>query len=597
MERTLIPAPAIPEASQTPSLPAPVRSAHSSDNTHARQHTHAAHAMLQSLRIKNLALLTEVSLEFEPGFTTVTGETGAGKSILLGALSLLAGERADKTIIRQGTPACEVEASLHFPDPRRINALLATLDLPPCEDGILILKRTLPRERAPRLTVNGGLATLSALQRLGEAWIDFHGPSEPRRLLKENCQLELLDLYARATPQLDAYAARYHAWRELVAERERVSSETKLAPDQISYLENQLSRLDALELTDDAIDTLERDFKRMSSAQELIELSSALANGLTGDDGATARVAALVREARNLERLDPSSKPLADRLMTASIELADLGAEFETLAADLNFDPDQAAQLQTQMNTWLDAKRRHGGDLRAVAAARDDMRRRLALQGDIEGTLARLDKEIATAERTARAAATDLRAVREKSARELAKIAAKSIAQLGFKKADFQVRIVPLSQLTPTGDCGVEFLFSPNVGEPPLPLNRVASSGELARVMLALKTVLADLDDVPVLVFDEVDANVGGEIGRVVGEKMAGISQKHQVLCITHLPQVAAQGDNHLVVEKDQSGDRAEVTITPIHPNRKNRVSELARMLGDRTAKSALAHAEELLGR
>ncbi|AHF89786.1 DNA repair protein RecN [Opitutaceae bacterium TAV5] len=558
--------------------------------------------MLQSLRIKNLALLEEVSLEFEPGFTTVTGETGAGKSILLGALSLLAGERADKTLIRQGAPACEVEAALHFKNPARIDALLAELELPPCEDGLLLLRRTLPRDKAPRLTVNGSLATLAALQRLGEAWIDFHGPSEPRRLLKENCQLELLDLYARATPQLATYQKHYRAWRDLIDERTRVSTETRLTSEQIAFLETQLAALDALDLTDDAIDTLERDFQRMTRAQELIELASALANGLTGEDGATARVAALVREARHLENLDPDSKPLADRLAAASIELADLGAEFESLAGELNFDPDQAAHLQTQMNTWLDARRRHGRDLAAVVAARDDMRRRLEIQGDIEGALARLDKEIAAAERTARAAAAGLHAVREKAARELAKVAARSIAQLGFRKADFQIRLVPLSAtagapaLGPAGDCSTEFLFSPNVGEPPLPLNRIASSGELARVMLALKTVLADLDDVPVLVFDEVDANVGGEIGRVVGEKMAGIAKGHQVLCVTHLPQVAAQGDSHLVVEKDQSGDRAEVTITAIHDDRKKRLSELARMLGDRTAKSALAHAAGLLG-
>ncbi|MDF3059433.1 MAG: recN, partial [Rariglobus sp.] len=261
-----------------------------------------------------------------------------------------------------------------------------------------------------------------------------------------------------------------------------------------------------------------------------------------------------------------------------------------------NFDPEQAEQLQANMNTWLEVKRKHGGDVRAVIEARDDMRRRLDIQGDLEGTLIRIEKKIADAERAARKEATVLRGMREKASRELAKIAAASIAQLGFKKADFQIRIVPLDQLGLAGDCGVEFLFSPNVGEPVLPLNRVASSGELARVMLALKTVLADLDDVPVLVFDEVDANVGGEIGRVVGEKMAGISKGHQVLCITHLPQVAAQGDSHLVVEKDQSKDRAVVTIAPIQANRKARVSELARMLGDRTAKSALAHAEELLG-
>ena len=171
----------------------------------------------------------------------------------------------------------------------------------------------------------------------------------------------------------------------------------------------------------------------------------------------------------------------------------------------------------------------------------------------------------------------------------------KRIAELGFKKADFTARLTTEPELGPTGDCACEFLFSPNVGEAPLPLHKIASSGELARVMLALKTILADLDNVPLLVFDEVDANVGGEIGRIVGERMAGIAKKHQVLCVTHLPQVAAQAAAHFLVEKDQSGERAEVTICAIHEEKKERVSELARMLGDRTGKTALQHAEELL--
>src|SRR6266542_4577051 len=165
--------------------------------------------MLQSLRIRNLALLEEVGLDFEAGFTAVTGETGAGKSILLGALSLLAGERADKTIIRQGAPSCDAEAALYFENPGRIDAVLTTLELPPCEDGLLILKRSLPRDKAPKITVNGSLATLSALQRLGEHWVDFHGPSEPRRLLKENCQRELLDLFGRAENILTGYQEKF----------------------------------------------------------------------------------------------------------------------------------------------------------------------------------------------------------------------------------------------------------------------------------------------------------------------------------------------------------------------------------------------------
>jgi len=551
--------------------------------------------MLQSLRIRNLALLEEVALDFEAGFTAVTGETGAGKSILLGALSLLAGERADKTIIRQGAAACEAEASLYFTDPHKVGAVLAALELPPCEEGLLLLKRTLAREKPPKITVNGSLATLAALQRLGEHWVDFHGPSEPRRLLKESCQLELLDLFGRAGELLAAYQGRYTAWRGLVAERERIAHETRLAPDQIEFLQNQLARIDALDLAETAIETLERDFARLSRAQELIELSQTLAGGLSGDDGVQTRVGALLRDARQLEQLDPASKPLADRLAQAAVELNDLAAEFSALSQELQFDPEQAEQMTERMNTWLDLKRKHGGQLAAVVAAREEMRRRLEVQGDLEGTLARIDKQIADADRAMRKEAAALRAAREKAARELAKVAAKGIAQLGFKKADFQVRIVPLAEPGPTGDCGAEFLFSPNVGEAPLPLNRVASSGELARVMLALKTVLADLDEVPLLVFDEVDANVGGEIGRVVGEKMAGIARHHQVLCVTHLPQVAAQATCHLVVTKDQSKDRAVVAIEPIQASRRARVTELARMLGDSKAKSALAHAEELL--
>jgi len=300
---------------------------------------------------------------------------------------------------------------------------------------------------------------------------------------------------------------------------------------------------------------------------------------------------------RALELIDAASRPLAERMAAAAIELNDLGAEFSALGAELQFDPDQAEQITERMNTWLELKRKHGGDVAAVIAARDELKRRLEVQGDLDGALARLEKQITEAERAMRAAGKELGLVREKAAKELGKVAAKAIAQLGFKKADFQVRVMALAQPGPMGDTGCEFLFSPNVGEAPLPLSRIASSGELARVMLALKTVLADLDDVPLLVFDEVDANVGGEIGRVVGEKMAVIAKNHQVLCVTHLPQVAAQAASHLVVTKDQSKDRAVVGIAPIQGDRKARVSELARMLGDRTAKSALAHAEELLGR
>ncbi len=552
-------------------------------------------AMLQSLRIRNLALLDEVELDFESGFTAVTGETGAGKSILLGALSLLAGARADKTVVRQGAAACDVEAALFFADSRRVDFALAALDLPACDDGVLILKRSVPRDKAPKISVNGSLATLTALQELGGHWIDFHGPGEPRRLLKEGGQRELLDLFARNSGPREKYAGCFGAWRGLLEERARLLGAEKLSTDQIDFLKAQLVKIDALELTEEAMAALERDFSRQNSAQQLIQLAQGIGHGLGGEDGLLGRLAMLVREARQLESLDPASKALADRLQSAAVELADLEGEFSSLAQSLNFDPEQAGTIQANMNAWLDLKRKHGGKVETVLAARDEMRRKLELQSDVEGALAKLDQRIAEAEKAARKAAAELRTTREKAAASLEKAGAKAIVQLGFEKADFRVKLTPLPGLAPHGDGSVEFLFSPNVGEPPLPLQRIASSGELARVMLALKAVLAEIDDVPLLVFDEVDANVGGEIGRIVGEKMAEIGERHQVLCVTHLPQVAAQARSHLVVAKDQSGDRASVEIEPIHGHYKERVGELARMLGDRSAKSVLAHAEELL--
>ena len=551
--------------------------------------------MLQSLRIRNLALLDEVELDFESGFTAVTGETGAGKSILLGALALLAGARADKTVIRQGADATEVEAALFFADTRRLDMVLANLALPPCDDGVLILKRSLPRDKAPKISVNGSLATLSALAELGGQWIDFHGPGEPRRLLKPDCQRELLDLFAKNSGGLEKYQALYGEWRQFTAEREQLLSADKLSADQIDFLKLQLAKIDDLALTDEAVAALERDFSRQQGAQEIIALASGLSNGLSGEDGLLGRLAQLLRTARQLEAFDATSKPLADRLQSAAVELGDLDAEFTSLASSLHFDAEQAQLLQARMNAWLELKRKYGAKVEAVLAARDEMRRKLELQGDVEGSLAKLEKQIADALKAARKAAAELRATREKAGASLERTAGKVVVQLGFKKADFRVSLTPLPELGPQGDCGVEFLFSPNVGEPPLPLHRIASGGELARVMLALKAVLAEIDDVPLLVFDEVDANVGGEIGRIVGEKMADIAERHQVLCVTHLPQVAAQARSHLVVNKDQSGARATVEIESIHGNYKQRVGELARMLGDRSAKSALAHAEELL--
>lgn len=551
--------------------------------------------MLQFLRIRNLALLESIELEFDPGFTAVTGETGAGKSILLGALGLLAGARADRTLIRQGADACEVEAGLYFADVKRINTALEAFGLPLCEEGLLLLKRVLPREKAPRILVNGSMATLANLQALGELWIDFHGPGEPRRLLRSECQIELLDLFGQLARQSAAYRVEYDAWRTTLSDIDRLSRETQLDEDQLDFLRQQTKRIDQAELEPDAIEALERDYIRLNRAQELAGLTTALNTGLAGEDGMLRSLGPLVRAARQLASIDPSSQALVSRLESLAVEIEDLGREFEALGTSLDFDPEAAASIHERMTALLELRRKYGNEPAAIRRARDEMARRIEDQGDIEGTLTRLRTEAAEREKRCRELAKELRLAREMAGKSFAQRAAKVLTQLGFKKAELRVAFNSETELKSHGDARPEMLFAPNVGEAPMPLARIASSGELARVMLALKTVLAEVDDIPVLIFDEVDANVGGEIGRVVGEKMAAIAKRHQVFCVTHLPQVASLSSQHFVVEKDQRGERAIVQIRAIHGDRKGRIGELARMLGDRAAKSALAHAEELL--
>lgn len=551
--------------------------------------------MLQYLTISNLALLERASIEFDEGFTVVTGETGAGKSVFLGALSLLSGARSDKSVIRSGEDQCEVEAAMQFERPNSINSLLVEIGLPECEDGVLLLKRSLRASKASRISINGSLATLANLQALGLLWIDFHGPGEPQRLLKNECQLEMIDLFARLQGEVEQYRNAYDEWKQTLLEIELLRNTTKLSQDQIDFLRQQIGRIDALELSPESVEQLEIDFNRVASSQDLIGLSSELGSGLIGDDGVVASLSPLLSTAKEAAEMDSSLGELADRLEGVILEIQELGAEYEIVGSSLDFEPEFAEQVQSRMTDWQEFRRKYGRNVAEVLEAREEMLSKIESQGDIEGALDRLHEKADKEESVLETMASGLSRKRKKAGEELARKAEVVLLELGFKKGKCGLNLVKQSSLKSYGDAVPELLFSPNVGEPLKPLNKVASSGELARVMLALKTILANVDSVPVLVFDEVDANVGGEIGKMVGQRLKGIGANHQVVCITHLPQVAALGDNHFVVEKDQSGDRATVCIEKLDAGDDSRIIELARMLGDREAGSALSHAKELL--
>jgi len=549
--------------------------------------------MIRRLLIRDLALMDRAELALGSGFTVVTGETGAGKSVLLGALSLLAGNRAPKTIVRKGAEECAVEAELECGEDPRFAALLSELDLPPCDDGLLILKRSVHASRAGRISVNGGSATLAQLQRLGGLWIDFHGPGEPQKLMRADTQLEMLDLHAGLGARLEEYRAGWRRRLALLRDAEEAAGAERLSEDEEAFLRSQLERMDSLDLSDDAVARLERDHARSSRAQELSALFAQLDAGL-GSDGFGEVLPRLLKAAEDAARIDPEAAPLSDRLRSLAAEADDVRADFARLSRGLSVDEEGAADLEGRMNLWLELRRKHGPSAEGVRERRESLRSRLASQGDVEARVASLRAEAAKVEKALRSQAEVLRAARTKAAEKLASAARKMLGSLGFKKADLRVDVAA-AELGPAGADAVRFLFCPNAGQDLLPLDQIASSGEAARVMLALKTVLAAVDRTPVLVFDEVDANVGGEIGAQVGRELAALGGGHQVFCVTHLPQVAALGHAHLVVTKTQDARSTAVAIDAVHGRRKERESELARMLGDRASKVALAHARELL--
>ena len=549
--------------------------------------------MIRRLVIRDLALMDRAELEVGPGFTVVTGETGAGKSVLLGALSLLAGNRAAKTIVRKGAEECSVEAELEVAGDRRFDEVLRSLDLPACDEGLLILKRSVHATKAGRISVNGGAATLTQLQQLGELWIDFHGPGEPQKLMRAETQLEMLDLHAGLATPLAAYRAGWRQRLELLREAGEAASAERLSEDEEAFLRSQLEKLDSLDLSEEAIAKLERDHARASRAQELAALLGQLEAGL-GSEGLGELLPKLLKAGDDVARIDGDAAALRDRLNSLAAEAEDIRADFARLGRGLSADEEATAGLDAQMNRWLEFRRKYGPGADAVREKREALRRRLDSQGDVEARVAKLHAAAAQGEKELRKQAAVLRAARLKAAEKLAAAARKMLGSLGFKKADLRIEVAA-ADLGSHGADAVRFLFCPNAGQDLLPLDQIASSGEAARVMLALKTVLAAVDRTPVLVFDEVDANVGGEIGAQVGRELAALGAGHQVFCVTHLPQVAALGHAHLVVTKTQDDRSTTVAIAPVHAKRKERESELARMLGDRASKVALSHARELL--
>jgi DNA repair protein RecN (Recombination protein N) len=549
-------------------------------------------AVLTLLRIKNLALVEELEWQMGPGFVAVTGETGAGKSIIIGALQLLLGERADKSLIRTGADVCTVEAVFSGNGLQKLNPQLVEAGVEPCESD-LILKRTLSTTGTNRQFINGSPTTLSILKNLGDELVDLHGPHDHQSLLSPDRQLNLLDSFARAEEQLGEYRKDYRQLQTLLAEHAALDTAETAREQELDLLRHQISEIKSANLVAGEEEEIEKRYKLASNSKRLIELASAIANKLSESDGSVlSQLAETQRLLRELEKIDNSIAQFSSAHAASVVELSEIARALSAYAEKLDLDPEQLAALEQRVSLFETLKRKYGGSIAEVIAFGERSTDRMQKVEGRDAEVERLAKEIENVRAQMNRAGEALRKLRTKAAPKLSENIRRNLRDLGFRQSEFEAKLSALDEPRPSGFDAVELLFSPNPGEPPKPLRAIASSGEISRLMLAIKSALAAHDEIPLLVFDEIDTNVGGEIAHAVGGKMQTLGRDHQVICITHLPQVAATASSHFVVTKEVARGRTFSNLREV--TGKSRLEEIARMLGGKSD-SALKLAASLL--
>jgi DNA repair protein RecN (Recombination protein N) len=549
-------------------------------------------AVLTLLRIKNLALVEELEWQIGPKFIAVTGETGAGKSIIIGALQLLLGERADKSLIRTGADLCAVEAVFGGNDLQKLNPQLVEAGIEPCENE-LIIKRSFSAAGGTRQFINGSPTTLSVLKNLGDELVDLHGPHDHQSLLSPDTQLSLLDSFARAEEQLGEYRKHYRQLQTLLAEHSALDTAETAREQELDLLRHQVAEIKSASLVADEEEEIEKRYKLASNSKRLVELASAIANKLSeADDSVLSQLAETQRLLRELEKIDSSIEQFSSAHAASVVELSEIARALSIYAEKFDLDPQQLAALEQRVSLFETLKRKYGGSIAEVIAFGERAAERMQKIEGRDAELERLVKEIENVRAHMNRAGEALCKLRRKAAPKLSENIRRNLRDLGFRQSEFEAKLSALDEPRPSGFDAAELLFSPNPGEPLKPLRAIASSGEISRLMLAIKSALAAHDAIPLLVFDEIDTNVGGEIANAVGAKMQTLGREHQVICITHLPQVAATASSHFVVTKDVARGRTFSNLREV--TGKARQEEVARMLGGKS-ESALKLAASLL--
>ena len=549
--------------------------------------------MLAELRVRDLAVIADARLELGEGLNVLTGETGAGKSLLVDALALLLGERAESELVRRGATRAVVEGAFEVPSRAALRRSLEQLGAEP-EDGRLVLKREVQSGGRSRAWINGSPVTVGTLADLGRLLVDLHGQHETQSLLRPEAQRDLLDRYAEADAEAEAVRVAWEAREALRHERDALEARRAEARRRADYLRHVSEEIAAAAPRAGELESLDSETRRLAHAEELGRMAQELASLLEGDDRAADHALGhATRLLASLERIDASGTGAwREMLDTALANVEELARAVREYADALDVDPARLAAVERRRDVLFRLDQKYGPGLDRVLEAGASARRELELLDTADTDLVDLGRRLAEADRALQRACAALSSRRRSAARRLGSAVSAQLRQLGMGEAGARIALEPLETPGPSGAERVEFLCTLNPGMGERPVARAASGGELSRIMLALKVELARADEVPVLVFDEVDSGIGGQVAGRVASALAAVAREHQVLVITHLPPIAAAAARHLVVTKAVTDGTAQAEVQALRAE--ERVEELARMLGGTTA-TARRHAAELL--
>jgi DNA repair protein RecN (Recombination protein N) len=550
--------------------------------------------MLTELRIKNFAIIESLSLPLGPGFNVLTGETGAGKSIIVGALSLLLGERGTADVVRTGTDKATVEGVFDVSSREGLRAMLDERGID-VEDTLVVLKREVTAAGRTRAWVNGTTVTASALADVGRALIDLHGQHEAQSLLDGESQRAVLDAFSSARDEAAAVRDAHGRLASIRAEIGALAKRRADAERRADYLRHVAREIEDAKLVDGEDARLEDEARRLENADQIREAAAAFSAAIEGDEsGVLEQLSRAGRLLHQLQKLDPSLTRMQESFDAGYYGIESLARELSEYASSVDLDPSRLDDVRRRRDLLFRLTKKYGPAIADVIAVGRDAKRELDLLDTASFDLRALETREKDAAAALDAHARKLSGQRREGAQRLAVAVDEILPELGMADGKFVARLADLPAPGPQGNEDVEFQVTLNVGHDMRPLARVASGGELSRVMLALKAILARLDHVPTLVFDEVDAGIGGRVGQQVGEMLRKVATTHQVFAITHLPQIAARAHKHIVVTK---GAKAGVTMADVASlDDRDRIPEIARMLGgDPESATSRAHAAELL--